>query len=191
MFFFFAADPGSFNPMELFLDFQNNIINWCILFGCLVWLWRKHTPAMFESRKLNIQTALQDAATARQQGEQLLLDQQARVANQDQEAAKILAEAKSLAAELKQQIIDQTAHDIADLKQKMDNRILNERQLMITEMRSAAASAAIQLTKEVLPTLMNETVKKNLLNQFMEQLDSATSGRSTISSDLFDAKSVR
>jgi len=187
MFFLFAAEPASFS----LLDFQNNIINWLAMFVVIVWLWRKYTPSMFESRKNSIQTALQDAATAREQGEKLLLEQKARVANQDQEAAQILAEARKLAAELKQQLIEQTAHDIADLQKKMENRILNERQLMITQMRSAAATASIKLTREVLPTLMNETVKKNLLNQFMEQLDSATSSRSTISSDLFDAKSVR
>lgn len=190
MFFLFAADAGNMASFSLF-DFQNNIINWILLAIGVVFLWNKHTPPMFETRKRNILTALEDAATARKQGEQLLLEQQKRVANAEQEAAQILAEAKTLAAELKQQIIEQTAHDIVDLEKKMENRILNERQLMITEMRSAAARASIELTKEVLPTLMNATVKKNLLNQFMEQLDSATSQRSTISSDLLESKSVR
>lgn len=164
--------------------FENNLINWLLLVVGIIFLWQKYTPPMFAGRKQNIETSLKDAALAKEQGEQFLKEQEEKVANAEKEFAGILAEAKKLAAELKTQLEQQTTKDIADLRHKLDNQIANERLVAVSEMRSAAARAAIKLTEQSLPSLMNDSVKSKLLNQFMEQLDSSTSERSTLSQEV-------
>jgi len=163
--------------------FENNLINWLILVVLLFILWQKVTPSMFASRAEKIETSLREAAEARAQSELLLKEQQAKVANVEEEVAQKQADAKVLAEELKVQRAAQTQKDMADLGQKLQNQIATERAVAITELRSSAAKAAIHLTEQILPSMMNESIRGKLLNQFMEQLDSSTSQASTLSNE--------
>lgn len=161
---------------QIFGIFRNNFINWVVLIGALVYFWNKYTPAMFAARKERIDSALRDAAAARETGEHFLNEQRAKVANAEQETQRIIEEARSLAAQLKVQMEEQTVKDLADVKRKIEQQIANERQLAITELRAAAARASIKLTESALPNLMTTDVKSRLLSQFMEQLDSLEQG---------------
>jgi F-type H+-transporting ATPase subunit b len=167
-----AAEGGFYGQLvELF---HNNVINWIVLMALVIWLWTTKTPAMFQARKERIDAALNDASQAKKQGEQFLAEQKQRVAKADDEAARILADAKQLAAQMVEQQKEQTQRDIADLEKKITSQIANERQLAITELRAAAARASIKLTEEALPLMMNDKTKSQLLTQFIEQLDSVT-----------------
>jgi F-type H+-transporting ATPase subunit b len=158
--------------MEMIKDFfSNNLVNWLILVGVIVYFWNKKTPVMFDARKERIETAIKDAAAAKEQGEAFLKKQQETVANLDLESARILTEAKQLAVEMQAQMKAQTEKEIADTLKRIDAQILGERQLAITELRAAAARASIKLTEQLLPSLMNAESKSKLLSQFMEQLD--------------------
>lgn len=161
--------------------FENNVINWLVLVVLLVVLWNKVTPALFAKREERINTSLREAAEARKQSEELLKEQEAKVANVEQEVAQRKAEAEHLASELKTQREQQTQQDAANLAQKLQNQIATERAVAVTELRTTAAKAAIHLTEQVLPSMMNDSVRGKLLNQFMEQLDSSTSERSGLS----------
>jgi F-type H+-transporting ATPase subunit b len=154
--------------------FENNLVNWLILVGLIVYYWNKKTPALFDARKQRIETAIADAAAAKAEGEAFLKQQQATVANIEQDSARIIAEAKQVAAEMQAQMDQQTQKDIADLLKKIESQIASERQLAITELRAAAARASIKLTEQVLPSLMTGEAKSKLLSQFMEQLDSGS-----------------
>lgn len=163
--------------------FENNVINWLVLVVLLVILWNKVTPEMFAKREESISNALREAAEARAQAESLLREQEAKVANVEQEVAKKKADAEALAEELKVQRGQQTEKDLADLAQKLQNQIATERAVAVTELLSTAAKAAIHLTEQALPAMMNDSIRSKLLNQFKEQLDSSTSQRSSLSDE--------
>ncbi|HEY9712022.1 MAG TPA: hypothetical protein V6C72_01055 [Chroococcales cyanobacterium] len=152
-------------------DFKNNVINWVVLVALVVWLWNKFTPGAFQSRKEKIDALLAEAAANRKAGEDFLKEQRQRVANAEKEAQEILADASKLAGELKVQMQESTAKDMETLKHKIENQIESERRVAVNSLRQAAARASIELTREVLPTLMNEKTKAKLLTQFIEQLD--------------------
>src|SRR5262249_47983628 len=124
-------------------------------------------------RKNRIETALQDAGSAKDQGENLLLDVQKKMANAEQDVQNILTDAKQLAAQLEQQMRAQTAADLVDMEKKIAAQIKAEEQLAIIELRAASARAAIKLTEQLLPSLITTETKSQLLSQFMEQLDQA------------------
>ncbi|HEY9718652.1 MAG TPA: hypothetical protein V6C69_14360 [Trichormus sp.] len=153
--------------------FRNNLINWLLLLAALVYFWRKYTPTMFDARKQRIETMLRDAASAKEQGENLLQDVQKKIASVEEDVQGILNEAKNLAAQLEQQMRDQTVTDLADMEKRITAQIKAEEQLAIIELRAAAARAAIKLTEQTLPSLINDDTKSQLLSQFMEQLDNA------------------
>lgn len=91
-----------------------------------------------------------------------------------------MAEARTLAQELRVQIEAQTVKDMAELEKKIEQQIASERQVAITQMRAVAARVAIKLTEQILPDLLTANVKSKLLGQFIEQLDSVNANSSKV-----------
>ena len=177
---FLFAEVDTYGSLKAL--FENNLINWLVLMAGVIYLWNKFVPPMFKSREDSITTAIADARATKAQGEAMLEEQKVRIANAEQEAAKILDEAKGLATQLKQQMEAQTLKDIADLKAKVEQSIANERQAAISQLRQAAARASIVLTEKALPSLLDEAAKARLLTQFMEQLDKEVGSGTTMKS---------
>lgn len=175
---FLFAEVDAFESLKAL--FENNLINWLVLMAGVLYLWNKFVPGMFKSREESITTAIANAQATKRQGEALLEEQKVKLANAEQEAAKILDEAKNLANQLKLQMEAQTKKDMADLETKIEQSIANEKQAAITQLRQAAARASIVLTEKALPTLLDENVKSRLLTQFMEQLDKEVSSDTTL-----------
>lgn len=182
MFFFFAqasheagehlaehgADP---DLIETLLKWDNNVINWVLLVALIIWGWNKLVPPMLAARAKSIDEALASAAEAKAESDKFLQDQQTALENSKRDAAKMVEEAKVVAEQMKVEIERQTTAEIAALEKKFDAAIENQRQLVITEMRTAAAKAAVQLAKTHLETNVKEADRKRLLTEFMQQLD--------------------
>lgn len=171
--FVFAAEHQAegVGLAEAIFDWKSNVINWIILVGAMVWFAQKNLPGMFAQRERSIQESLDSARNAKEEAQKFLAQQKERVANAEKEAAQILEEAKQAAEQMKVQIKEQTAKEMADLESKFQSAIENERRVLVTEMRAAAARAAVELSEQYLAQAVNQEVKGKLLNQFMEQLD--------------------
>jgi F0F1-type ATP synthase membrane subunit b/b' len=153
--------------------FENNLFNWVLLVVFVGWLCAKYAPAAFASRASGIQTALEDAGRARAEGEAFLQAQKQKIANAEKEMDNILAEAVQVANQMRQQMEKQTAKEMADLQARMEQEMSNERQLAISQLRSAAAKAAVILTEAALPAAITDGTRKRLLEQFVDQLEVA------------------
>jgi F-type H+-transporting ATPase subunit b len=92
--------------------------------------------------------------------------------NAQKESDKIVDEAKTVAQQMKAEILNQTTREVADLHRKLESALANERQMIITEVRTAAVEAAIQLSQGYLEKNVSESDNKRLLSQFMQELDS-------------------
>jgi F0F1-type ATP synthase membrane subunit b/b' len=95
-----------------------------------------------------------------------------------------LKEAKHAASEMQLAIEEQTKRDMAELLQKFENALATERQGLVEEMRRAAVQAAIQLTRGQLASRVTPEVRANLLNQFMDQLETLNPSHTVSSSSL-------
>jgi F-type H+-transporting ATPase subunit b len=151
--------------------FQNNLVNWLILVGVVSFMWMKFMPGVFGSRRQKIQTAIDDAQRAKKEGGAFLAEQRERIANAEKEAERILIEARQVAEQIKQQTSEKTKTDVEALEKKLDQQIATHRQMVITELRSQAATAAVRLAEASLPGAITPTVKKGLQERFVTQLD--------------------
>ena len=151
--------------------FANNLINWILLVVLLGILWAKVTPAMFASRKERIETAIRDAATARQEAQSFLQEQEIRIANAEAGAEQILVEARRVAEEMRVQIAGDTKAETENIRKKIEQQIISERQQAVTEMRSQAATVAVRLAEAALPGCVSDTARKRLLGEFIQQVD--------------------
>jgi len=172
---FLIATLEGGNPVWEF--FANNLFNWLLLVVFLVWLWLRIMPGLFAQRKDNIESALGDAARAKAEGQSFLQTQQNKITNAEKEAEKILVEARQVAEQMKVELKAQTERELADLRVKVDQQIASERRLAITQLRTATAKVAIQLTEAVLPQVVSANTRTKLLSQFLEQVE-ATSEKS-------------
>ncbi|MCW5822051.1 MAG: ATP synthase F0 subunit B [Cyanobacteria bacterium TGS_CYA1] len=168
---FFFAEMHEFNPVELFTNFKTNLVNWLILMGLIIWAWNKAVPGILDKRAKNIDEALNQARASREESEKFLSDQRAKLANAESEAAKILADAKDIAAQMKADLELQTQKDMQSLVNKFDASINSERQVLVNEIRSQAVHAAVALSRQYLAQNMSTQDKEQMVNQFLEQLD--------------------
>lgn len=178
MFFFFAqvshetgehlADPDLISTL---LTPANNVINWLLLVALIIYGWNKLVPPMLAARAKSIDEALASAAEAKKEAVAFEQKQGEQVENLQRDLAKMKEENAVVAEQMKAEIERQTVAEIAALEKKFDAAIENQRQLIINEMRTAAAKAAVQLAKTHLETNVKDADKKRLLTEFMQQLD--------------------
>lgn len=157
----------------MLFDFENNLINWLLLVVLLCILMAKIMPGIFQSRKESIESALSEASLAKQAGLAFLAEQESRVSNLEKEADGILVEAKQMAERMKQEMEAQTMKDMADLRTRIEHEMANERQLAISQLRTATAKAAIVLTEKSLPSAITDSAKARLMSQFLQQLEAS------------------
>lgn len=160
----------------LFKLFENNLINWLLLVGFLIYLWSKVTPGMFAARKEAIENALSEAEKAHKEGQEFLNQQKARIENAEHESEKILEDARKVAAEMKAEIAVQTENDAKALRERITQQIEAEKQQAFTEMKSRAATVAVRLAEATLPGAITSSAKSRLHAQFIDQLESGKSG---------------
>lgn len=151
--------------------FENNLINWLLLMGILIYMWMKITPGIFAAREERINASLSEAEKARKESEEFAKQQQAVIANAEDELKKILEDGKQVAATMAAEIRKQTETEEKALRQRIDQQIAAEQQQAITEMRSRAATVALRLAEASLPGAITDSAKGRLLNEFVEQLE--------------------
>ena len=178
MFFFFAEAHQQIGLVEVLFDFKSNVINWLLLVGFLIYGWNKLVPNMMAQRARTIEDSISSAKKAKTESEQFLLDQKQKIADMEKQSAKIVAEAKTVGQQLKAEIEARTKREIADMERKFEAAIANERQVIISEVRTAAVKAAIQLSRSYLENNVSPEDNKRLLTQFMQELDSLSGGQS-------------
>jgi F0F1-type ATP synthase membrane subunit b/b' len=158
---------------SLFGIFENNLINWLVLVGLLIWLYTKYVPPLLKARQERIETALADAAQAKSESLSFLEAQQKRVANAEEETQNILSEARRIAEDMSVEMQAQTRKDIAALEHNMQMQLENQRRLAVIQLRAAAARAAIRLSAQRLAGTgaITDGMKSRLLGQFLEELE--------------------
>lgn len=152
--------------------FDSNLINWILLVAILAYMWARLTPGMFAARKERIESALEEASRAHQEGQEFLEEQKKRIENAEAESQKILDEARKVATEMKVEIAAQTESDAKYLRERITQQINAEKQQAFTEMKSRAAVVAVRLAEASLPGAITDSAKARLHNQFVDQLES-------------------
>jgi F-type H+-transporting ATPase subunit b len=168
--FFFAEVPTT-DLLSLALDPKSNVINWVVLMGLIFWLCSKYLPPVFQSREESIAAELQAAREAKESAQKALADQKEKVARANEESERIITEARQAAQEMRWQIEKQTEKDTAELLNKFEQSLVNERNMAIAEMRAIAIRAAMKMAEQSLKDAMTDNVKAKMLTQFVEQLD--------------------
>ena len=170
--FFAEVEHEQPQLLEVVLDWKHNVINWLILMALIIYGINKLVPPMLKQREESINRELNSAAKIKAESDEFFASQKQNLENAQKESDKIVDEAKAVAQQMKAEILNQTTREVADLQKKLESAIANERQMIVTEVRTAAVEAAVQLSQSYLEKNVSESDNKRLLSQFMQELDS-------------------
>ncbi len=163
-----AAEAGGFG-----LNFdilETNLINLAIVIGVLVYFGRGFLGKTLGGRREAIETAIKEAEKRRQDAAAALAEQQQKLAQAQAEAEKIRASAQDAASAARAEILAKAEQDIQRMRETASQDLNTEQARIINELRQRVAALAIQRVESELPSRLNDSVQRQLIDRSIATL---------------------
>lgn len=155
-----------------------NINIWNIAFTVInllvLYLFMKHfligpVRRILDERKQMIEHDLDDAKNTRTEAEQMKSRYEASVGNADEEASRIIEEAKSRAGEEYNRILSQAKEDAAKKMADADRTIALEREKAMNDLKAGVAGLAMTAAARLLSEQSGPENDRNIYNRFLAE----------------------
>ncbi|MBU6229067.1 MAG: F0F1 ATP synthase subunit B [Cyanobacteria bacterium REEB459] len=143
---------------------ETNLINLVIIIGVLVYFGGKFLGKTLSTRKLGIETAIVEAEQLKQQAAAALAEQQQKLAQAQDEAGRILAEAELTAQRARETILAQAQADVERLRATAAQDLSTQETKVMRELQQRIAALAIARTEAELPQRLNEDLQRHLVD---------------------------
>ena len=144
---------------------ESNLINLSIAIGLLVYFGRNLFGKILGDRRAAIETALQDAEARKKTASAGLAQQQQKLAQAQQEAAKIRASAQTAAETSRAEILAKGEHDVQRMRESAAQDLNSEQERVINELRQRIAALALQKAEGDLPSRLGDGVQQRLVDR--------------------------
>jgi F-type H+-transporting ATPase subunit b len=176
-----AQESESTNPI---LPKTNELIIGIIAFVVLFVVLRRfafpRADQVLKERTENIEGKLQQAERERQQAEELLRQYRERLASAEQEAQRIIDEARANAERLRAELMAKAEQEADRVINQGREAIRAERDRAVRELRTEVGSLAVELATRVIGDSLDRDRQLRLIDQYIEQLsDHAQAGAMT------------
>lgn len=145
-----------------------------IAFGIVLFLLAKYAwkpiAASMEEREQKIEGSLRQAELALAEARQIQADNERARREAEQEAQRILREARETAERARTEEIGKTREQIRLLQQQAQAEIEREKQGALDELRSEVADLAIQAAAKILHENLDAQRQRKLVDQFIDTL---------------------
>lgn len=132
--------------------------------------------AALEQREYSIRNSLDEAQRARQEAEQLLIENRRILADANREAARIIEQGREEAERLRISLSDQAQTEARRMLDEARREITRERQLAVQELKSIVADLALRAAGKLLNTAVTDAEHRRLvaesLDHFPERIES-------------------
>jgi len=146
-------------------------------------LWRVALPRAkqtLEERTENIEGKLEQAERERQQAEELLRRYRERLSSAEQEAQRIIDEARANSERLRRDLMAKAEQEADRVINQGREAIRGERDRAVRELRTEVGSLAVELATRVIGDSLDRDRQLRLIDQYIEQLsDHAQAGAMT------------
>ncbi|WP_420608563.1 F0F1 ATP synthase subunit B [Candidatus Poriferisodalis sp.] len=166
-----ASEGESSNPIipELF-----EVVWGTIAFAILLFvMWKFALPPIkraMEARTERIQGDLDAAATAKTEAEELRASYDARLAEANAEAARIIEEARAQAEEVRQERLAAIEPEIAERRAQAEADIEAARERAMAEVRADITSIAVGAAEQVVMASLDEAAHAQLIEDYIERV---------------------
>ncbi|MBE9108314.1 F0F1 ATP synthase subunit B [Nodosilinea sp. LEGE 07298] len=163
-----AAEAGGFG-----VDFnilETNLINLVIIIGVLYYFGGKFLGKTLSTRRAAIKTEIVEAEQRKQEAAAALAEQQQKLAQAQQEAKKILAEAKVTADRTRDEILEQSQIDVERMRANAAQDLTSQEARVMRELQQRIATLAIERSEAALPGQLNDDLQRRLVDSSIAML---------------------
>ena len=159
----------------MLLDPHEGLIIWTIitflvvLFVLKKFAWPQLLAALDEREK-RISDALAAADQARQEAEEVLRQHQQKLTAADEEARKIVAEAREAGANVRQTIVSQAREEAERMLDQARTSIESEKRAAIAELRRETANLAVQAAGALIDANLDDERNRGLVNDLIAKI---------------------
>ena len=145
-----------------------------IVFLIVLWILGKYAwkPILgtLEERERSIEDSMTRAERALAEAKQIQADNAKARREAEQEAQRIMREARETAEQLRAEEIDKTRSQIRHMQEQAQAEIEREKQGALETLRAEVADLAIQAAEKILAENLDAQRQRRLVNDFIDQL---------------------
>ena len=159
----------------MLLDPHVGLIIWTIITFLVVLLvlrkfaWPK-VLASLDEREKRISDALAAAEQARQEAEEVLREHRQKITAAEEEARKIVAEARAAGANVRQTIVSQAREEAERMLDQARTSIESEKRAAIAELRRETANLAIQAAGVLIDANLDDEKNRGLVDDLIAKI---------------------
>lgn len=161
-----AADHGDGLPTVFWLQ----VVNFVIYMGAIIYFARGPIREMFKGRYEGFFSAVKRAEAAKAEAEAKRREIQERLARLEATRDESIQKARSEAAELRNQIVEEAKTLSAKLKADAERTAQIEVERAKFELREELLSQSVQMSKRILADKMQEQDQKRLQSEFVDKI---------------------
>ena len=159
----------------MLLDPHVGLIIWTIITFLVVLLVLKKFAwpqllASLDEREKRISDALAAAEQARQEAEEVLREHRQKIAAAEEEARKIVAEARAAGANVRQTIVSQAREEAERMLDQARTSIESEKRAAIAELRRETANLAIQAAGALIDANLDDEKNRGLVDDLIAKI---------------------
>lgn len=171
-----ATEGHAENAPILPHDFNEVIwgsIAFLIVFGLIWWKGGPAIRDMWNGRIERISGELGSAESARQEAQAALADVEGRIANADQERARIRTEAQRTAASLVEQTAERAQREAEEIRRRAQADIAASQAQASADLQAEIAQLAIGAAEQVVARNLDEATQRQLIDAYIANLATA------------------
>ena len=159
----------------MLLDPHVGLIIWTIITFLVVLLVLKKFAwpqllASLDEREKRISDALAAAEQARQEAEEVLREHRQKITAAEEEARKIVAEARAAGANVRQTIVSQAREEAERMLDQARTSIESEKRAAISELRRETANLAIQAAGVLIDANLDDEKNRGLVDDLIAKI---------------------
>jgi F-type H+-transporting ATPase subunit b len=172
----FAAEPGPVENSAIIPHDINEVIwgglAFLIVFFLIIWKGGPAIKNMWNGRIDRLRTELDDAEAARVAAEGKLAEVQQRIADADQERARIRTEAQQTATTLARQIAERSDSDSAEIRERARADADNARAQAGADLEAELARVAVGAAESVVQDSLDRATQRELIESYIAKVGS-------------------
>lgn len=165
-----ASEKGGLTAKIL----EANLINLLIVIGFVVYFGRSFLGKILSERRSDIETAIKDAEARRQKAAAALADEQQKLAQAQQESARIRSAAEERAVATKASLLAAAEIEVQRMREGLSQDLNAERERAIADLRQRVSNLALQKAESELPSRMTEDLQTTIINRSIAMIGGAS-----------------
>ena len=149
---------------------ETNLINLTLLVGILIYFGKPLLTNILIERRSKIAEQIQAVEQKQKQAELTLAEEQKKLAEAKETAAKIRSEAETNAQKAKEVILAQGEKEVERLKEMAGKDLSSEQEKAIAQLRERVVALALESAKSRMDNILNDEAQRKLIDSSIAKL---------------------